>query len=212
MLIGESTRNIFCPSVWSLWLWFLTRAPKFLGIWYVTVVSFVPMRQLLVDSWIASRSVLVTRDQAMIVSINFQVYPSSSGKRPGATDWVDLSCLCDEASIKSPQLGELLGLWIQPHLESDIPQFHRAEAPSGPSRLHLIYFFIWMFICIIYFIFYNKQGILTNYQTHRSWEPQCIAYQSEVQWQPGLLIGIWSGGSLAGLSPYLLRSNAVSSG
>lgn len=66
-------------------------------------VSFVLMRQLLLGSLRASRWGLVTRDHVMITSLVLSGQPSSSGKRWGARDWVnDQSCLCNEASIKTP--------------------------------------------------------------------------------------------------------------
>ena len=76
------------------------RAPQGLGISWVIRAFFVLMRQFVVDSWIAIGWGLVNRKiKPQLEAWNFQVHPTlREGKRVNCN--YDLSCLCDEFSIK----------------------------------------------------------------------------------------------------------------
>ena len=89
----------FLSNIWSLTLvpgTELLNPLEFSGCW----VSFVLRKRHLMGSWIFSEWVLVIRKtNPRVKTWNFQPYSSSSREGRGAAEW-----LCDEASIKNPEL------------------------------------------------------------------------------------------------------------
>lgn len=77
-------------------------------------------------------------------------------EKRGAEDWVNnWSCLRDEVSVKIPKLWGAESFQVSEHVHSLggwCAPFPRGQKPLclGPSRLCLMYFFIWLFICIPY--------------------------------------------------------------
>ena len=79
--------------------------------------------------------------------------------------------------------------------EGAAPQLHRdrSSCAQDPFRPHPMYLFTWLFICILYYILYNKlvnASVFLNSVSHfsilsnlnrRSWELQLTASWSEVQ-------------------------------
>lgn len=98
------------------------------------------------------------KDQAMIRSLKLSI----SGERKETGDSVNYrSCLCDKAAIKIPELWGLESLQVTEHihlLEAGVPKLHGGNSfgTCDPSRPHLRYPFIGLFICILYILIINQ--------------------------------------------------------
>lgn len=149
-------------------------------------------------SWITLGLERVTKDQAMFrfLELSALSFTLQGKAKRGAEDWVNnWSRLRDEVSVKIPKLWGAESFQVSEHvhkLGGWWAPFPRGQKPLclGPSRLCLMYFFIWLFICIPYDTLWNEhfpefwepfQQIIAP-KRRGSWESQFIASQKH-RWQ-----------------------------
>ena len=134
----------------GLWPWFLHRAPKFFGISWVIGVSFVLMRQLLVDSRMEAGH---QRVQTMIRSLELSALAPFSREGRGTGNGVIISRAYMMKPPKSPIIRGLESFQVGEHIKV-LGEWQAPKWSSTPLPTNLA---LCLFSCCFWVItFYNK--------------------------------------------------------